>query len=286
MMNGYLRHAVVAWTVLTLGGCGAVKQAVRMREPEFSLQSVGLAGLGSDSVDLVMGIDIHNPNPVPVSLEAVEYDLFLQGQRFLSGRRDRSQAIRALGDSRLELPLRLDLSDLRRTYHEIQDQDSTTYELRARLTFQIPVLGFRALGIKRSGRIPLVWPPRLQVASMGVERLSLASAQLRLQLRLINPNAFAVDLRRLDYQLTVSDHVWAGGASVRPVHVEPRGEQRLDLPVSVDLSELGLGVYRALLERRPLSYRFTGTVDLGTGLSLLPAARVPVDLRGQVDLHR
>lgn len=274
------------WMLVALPSCSGLRDAARMTEPDIRLQGVHLARFGLDGVDLAFDIALQNPNPVPVSLEAIQYDLFLEGERFISGRQDQAHDIQALDDTRIELPLRLDFGDLRRTYAALEEQDSTSYELRARLTFQIPVLGFRSLGLKHDGRVPVVRPPRISVAGIRLQDLSPNSADVAVQLSVHNPNAFGLGLQQLEYALAVNGDSWATGRSEQLVQVEAGDTQAVALPLSVNLSQLGLGVYSQLLQLKPVDYHFTGDVELTTGLSVLPSARVPLDLSGRIDLTR
>jgi LEA14-like dessication related protein len=285
-MGSFVRLAGVAALVVLATGCSALKEVARVREPEIRLVSMRLTGLGLDSVDLAFDIGVNNPNPVPVTLEAIVYDLFLEETRFLSGRQDTPRKLSALGESRIELPLTLDASDLTQTYAALEGRDSTSYELRARLTFQLPVLGYRSLGLKRSGRIPVVRPPRISVQQIRIGKLNLTTAELVLGLKVTNPNHFDFAIRKLDYNLTCDQQVWASGSAPEPAALSAGAEQLLSLPLSVDLSALGRGVYPQLLRGLPIDYRLTGGLDLSTGLSLLPTARLPLDLSGTVDLGR
>ena len=274
--------AALMLVTLLLSACTAIKDAVHMRTPDFALESLRLTGLGMDSVDLAFDIGVQNPNPVPVTLEAIQYELWLEGTRFLTGRQDSPHDISALGKSTIVLPLTLDYSDLRQSYAALEGQDSTAYELRARLTFQIPVLGYRSLNLRRSGRLPILRPPRLAVADIRLQKLDLGGADVVLQLQVTNPNAFSLGVRQLDYELSVSEHSWATGQLAQPLQLKPRGKQVIEVPMSVDLSQLGFGVYSALSQNKPIVYHLKGSIDLNTGLTLLPCVRLPLDLSGTV----
>ncbi len=272
--------------VWTLTACGILRDAARMRQPEIRLDTVRLAGLRMDSMDLLFGLVLDNPNPVPVTLEAIQYDLFVEGTRFLSGRQDRPYQLNAQGESRIDLPLRLIFSDLFDTYKTLAARDSTAYELRAQLTFQIPVLGYRSANLRHDGRIPVVRPPEVQVDGIRLRRLSMGRADLAVHLRVANTNGFPVGLERLQYDLAVNGRSWAAGHSEEPVNVEANAARTLVLALALDLSELGTSVYNQLLRQQPLDYRLTGELELTTGLSLLKSARLPLDLAGSIGLSR
>lgn len=272
--------------ILSLTGCALLKGAVKVSKPDLSIESVRLAGLSFQDLDLVFDIAVDNPNPLPVTLARFDYDLRIENSSFLKGIQEESSNIAAAEKSRISLPLTLDFGDLRRTFATLKDQDSTSYELICNLVFDLPVLGEHALPLRHRGVLPVVKPPRIEVGHLKIKRLNLTGADLVLQLGLRNPNNFVFGLDRLDYDFSVGGKSWATGASTRPVQLAEKGSQTLEIPVSLSFLSLGRSAYRALTKKKPLDYQLSGNLDLNTSLPLLPSAKIPIDLSGSLDVLR
>ena len=272
--------------LLTLTGCAILKEAVKVKKPDLSVESVRLAGLSFQDLDLVFDISVDNPNPLPVTLARFDYDLRIEDSSFLKGIQEESSRIAAAEKSRIPLPLTLDFGDLRRTFATLKDQDSTSYELICNLVFDLPVLGEHLLPLRHSGRLPVVKPPRIEVGDLKIKRINLTGADLVLQLRLGNPNGFAFGLDRLDYNFSVGGKPWATGTSSQSVQLAEKDSQTIEIPVSLSFLSLGKSAYRALKKKKPLDYQLSGNLDLNTSLPLLPNAKIPIDLSGSLDVLR
>ena len=272
--------------LLSLTGCAILKEAVKVKKPDLSVESVRLAGLSFQDLDLVFDIAVDNPNPLPVTLARFDYDLRIEDSSFLKGIQEEPSRIAAAEKSRIALPLTLDFGDLRRTFATLKDQDSTSYELICNLVFDLPVLGERILPLRHSGKLPVVKPPHIEVGDLKIKRINLTSADLVLQLGLRNPNSFAFGLDRLDYNFSVGGKSWATGASTHPVQLTEKDSQTVEIPVSISFLNLGRSAYRALTKKKPLEYQLSGNLDLNTSLPLLPNAKIPIDLSGSLNVLR
>lgn len=278
--------ASLGCALLILGGCAAVQQLARMEKPQLRLASTRIESLGFDGADLVFDVEVKNSNPLPLTLSGVEYDLALGDRPFLQGRREQGLEVAAGGQALVELPLSLDFGDLYAALGQLGGRDRASYRLEAGLLFDVPVLGALRLPLKASGQVPLPKKPAVGVEGLRVERLGLGGADLALELKLSNPNAFGLALKRLDYALAIDGDTWAAGHSERPYEIAAGAQERLSIPLRLDFGRMGMTAYRLLSGAAPLRFKLTGQLDLGTTLELLPHARLPLDLEGQLPLLR
>ena len=283
------RSAVALLTLfstLILTGCAAVQQMAKGYKPDLRLAGTRLQGLSFDGLDLVFDIEVDNPNPLPIRLAGLDYSLKVAGRDFVQGRRDEGLDIAAGAKSTVELPLSLDFGELYGLATGLAGQDSAAYALDAGLAFEVPVLGAMRLPLQTTGSLPMVKAPRVEVEGLKVKRLKLTGAEVELQLKLNNPNAFGVRFERLDYRLGIDGDLWAQGQGGEAADIGAKGEGLLRLPLALDFTRMGLGAYRALTGKAPLQYDLEGQLDLGTALPLLPRAAIPLRLRGKIPLRR
>jgi len=194
--------------------------------------------------------------------------------------------IAAGAQSTVELPLSLDFGELYNLAKGLAGQDSAAYALDAGLAFEVPVLGALRLPLQTTGSLPMLKAPRVAVEGLKVKRLKLTGAEVELQLKLDNPNAFGVRFERLDYRLGIDGDLWAEGEGAQVTALDAKSEGLLRLPISLDFTRMGMSAYRALTGKAPLRYDLQGNLDLGTALPLLPRAAIPLRLQGQVPLRR
>jgi LEA14-like dessication related protein len=276
----------LTFSILLLGGCAAVQQLAKIQKPGVRLAGSQLQGLSFSGTDLVFDIEIDNPNPLPVHLAGLDYNFKIGEHDFLKGRQDGGLEVAAGSKSKVQIPLSLDFGDLYALFKGLAGQDSAAYSLEGGLSFELPVLGSVRLPLKAVGSLPMPKAPEISVKGLRVKRLKLTGAELDLEIKLGNPNAFGVIFEKLDYRFGIDGDTWAQGQGGEVTRVGPKEEGLLRLPIVLDFTRMGLTAYRVLTGNAPLEYELEGQIDLGTSLPLLPSANLPLHLQGQVPLLR
>lgn len=122
-----------------------------------------------------------------------------------------------------------------------------------------------------SGLISKPEPPRVTLVGLKLISVELLEQRYRISLRVKNPNAVALPVRGIDFQLDINGQAFADGVSSQSVDVPAYGEEVVDLEVSSNL----LQVFRQLQSLREsqassLEYRISGSMATGIGGQSLP----------------
>jgi len=103
------------------------------RPPQMSVRSGTLTQHSENGVVLTFELEADNPNPDPLPLEDLSYEVFLDGQSVFRGTRSAQATVRRFGRQRITLPAAIPRS---------ADQPSMAgvrqYELRGRITYLKP----------------------------------------------------------------------------------------------------------------------------------------------------
>ncbi len=106
-MMRYLRSTVLGLLVV-VGGCAtSVENLVEM--PRVELRDVDVLGLGFSNQSFLLSFSVSNPNPFPLPVNDVSYALWLDGQRFASGRTKSEFSVPADGESQFAISVELNL---------------------------------------------------------------------------------------------------------------------------------------------------------------------------------
>jgi len=122
--------------------------------------------------------------------------------------------------------------------------------------------------------------PSLQVVNVSLLRGDLLSQDLRVRLRVNNPNDRALPVRGITYEVQVAGEKFADGESERDFNVPALGETEFD----VDVKANAAGALLRLLgsrERNAPQYRILGKVRLASGL----IKTIPFDHSGTLQLR-
>jgi LEA14-like dessication related protein len=134
-------------------GCAALQQAIT--PPEVHLSELAILRAGADRQDFRVGLRIDNPNPLPLPMERLSFDIRLAGQGVLTGRSTEPMTLPARGHETLRLEVSSDLvSSVRQLLALVQGpNDALPYELTGQLDLDRPVR--RTVPFRTRGEVPL-----------------------------------------------------------------------------------------------------------------------------------
>ncbi|MEJ2692173.1 MAG: LEA type 2 family protein [Candidatus Thiodiazotropha sp.] len=273
--------------IALLAGCTSmdrVGQALEARKPTAQVTGVKLTGLDMEGVNLAFDVKVNNPNPVGISLAGLDYDLKLLGSRFLQGEQPAGLKVAAKGNSQVQVPLRLGFQQLMSSYRQLKGAQRADYQLDLGMGFDVPILGRVRVPVSYKGEFPVPRMPEIRLRSLDIRQLSMSGAKLLLQMEVDNPNAFSLLLGKLDYNLKLNGYNVGSGLIDKPVNIEQGGKDVIELPVSLDFAQAGLGLYKALLGSG-ISYDLSGSMDASSSNAMLQAFRIPLDKQGRIDLR-
>ncbi len=273
--------------IIALTGCATVRDIAGTLKPGVRLKDVHLDSLSFDAAKLLIDVDIENPNPlVPISLAGVDYNLKINDISFLKGQQPHELRIDPLGATVFQIPVTLNYKNLYDTFQSLRNQDVTAYNIDCGLSFDLPGLGLARVPLSTSGEFPAVKVPSISVEGLKVKKVNVAGADLELQLRMNNPNAFDLLLNRFDYELHVNGKPWATGMGLNQVPVGSKGKSAITIPISMDFAQIGFTVYQMLSGGEEFDYAFTGKLDVGSSLPLLQQTTLPFNTSGKLNIHR
>ena len=286
MKTKYALFMIVLLIVLLWTQCAELQQMANIRKPGIEVAKMRITGLSLQKIDLAFDVDIENPNPVSVHLAGLDYDFKLNNTSFLKGNQSKEVRIESNGKSRVEIPLSLTFSDLYQTYQTLKNQDSTAYTLNCGLSVQLPLLGTTRIPVQKTGHLPLIKIPKISIHALKLKKLSLSGADLALELKMDNPNAFKLLLSRLNYNFNVNGNSWAQGQLSTLSAVNEKSKETIRIPVSLNFIEMGRSVYQLVSGNQNIEYRLSGNLGFDTSLPMLNNIDLPVENAGSLNISR
>lgn len=77
--------------------------------PELDLRDIEIVGVGFKNQTFLLSFDVSNPNPFPLPVRNIGYDIRLDGNRFASGATDCEFTVPAGGETDFAISVELDL---------------------------------------------------------------------------------------------------------------------------------------------------------------------------------
>ncbi|MCU7917813.1 MAG: LEA type 2 family protein [Candidatus Thiodiazotropha sp. (ex Epidulcina cf. delphinae)] len=275
---------ILLFLLMLLQGCTTFEQVMEGQKPTAQVEGVKVTGLDFEGVDLAFDLKVDNPNPFSINLAGLDYDLKLLDSSLVRGEQPMGLSLAASGNSQVKVPLRLGFQQLMSTYQQLKRVDRASYRLDLGLGFDIPVLGRVRIPVNYAGDFPLPKMPDIKVRSLDVRQLTMNGAKLLLQLEVDNPNSFSLLLERLNYNLKLNGFALGKGLLNQPLDIKRNGSGVMNLPLSLDFMQAGMGLYSALLSKSGIEYELNGSMDASASDPALSTFQIPLDKQGQVKL--
>lgn len=148
--------------------------------------------------------------------------------------------------------------------------------LRRTLFISIAALGLAATGCS----IARLEPPRLQVVDVGLLDAGLLRQQLRLRMRVQNPNDVQLPVQGITYEVQLSGETYATGESQKDILVPALGETEFDVDITANAAAALLRILGDRSGRNP-EYRVLGRVHLASGV----VRSIPFEHKGELKLR-
>jgi LEA14-like dessication related protein len=256
-----------------------------INEPAVSLDSVSLANLSFTGADMLAKISIQNDNPFSIPFPEIGWNLSVAGGSFLSGTIKNATRIAAGASTEVELPFTISYEGLYKTISSLLEADEAPYRVDLQARFPLPLLEGKTFSASHSGALPLVKVPAISFSGIKYNSLGAAGLELVLTWLVDNKNAFAVNLEKLDYHLSVNGKAWVSGSAPRLLSVPARRTTPVPLTVTVNAPALVQEIAALAAGGKELSYICGGETTMNPQGFTAPL-KLPFTYSGSTKLRR
>ena len=269
---------------ITLQSCSSLKEIASVQKPIVSLSNYPITGLSLSEVEVTFDIKVDNPNPLSIDVDSYSYNFDVEGNSFLSGTQRTETNIPASSAEIIQLPVSITFSELYQSVKTVLDQDEVNYTLGADVNVTLPLLGAVNIPVEQLGTFPVVKLPSLSLGGLKVKNLSFTKADFELELNIDNPNNFGISMNEFDYALAINGLTSLNGELSEQLNVAKKSSSSFKIPISVNLAELGLGVYRSIVNGEDFNYSLNGTANVGSDLAIFKNSSFNFDKSGVVNI--
>jgi LEA14-like dessication related protein len=152
--------------------------------------------------------------------------------------------------------------------------------IRPRRSASLPSLIIAALALSGCALVPRLQTPRFSIVDIEVHRASFLEQQLRVRVRVENPNDRSLPVQRISYTIYVGGQQFATGTSDASFVVPALGTAEFNMDVTANVA----GALFAILgspHGEAIAYRMKGEVELSRGW----LRSIPFEERGTFTLR-
>lgn len=286
-----MKHIIITFiiiTTLSFSGCAIIEAIFggRVQEPVVSIESVDFGGISFESVELLFNVLIENPNQVGVSLSSFDYELLLNDKSFVKGDQREGMQIDANASSTVQIPVSLTFTEIIESVQSVAQQDTSRYRFTSGFAFSLPVIGDVRIPVQRSGDLPVVRTPTVEVEHFKIDNITFTGADATLALNVGNPNSFSLGLRDMQYNFSVDGVNLLQGVRDTAISINRNDESRIEIPVSVSFVDFGQAIYNIIRGEQTAQFRLTGSAKFDSSLDFFRDIPLDFDTSGDLPLVR
>ncbi|MBX0291599.1 hypothetical protein K3G63_14205 [Hymenobacter sp. HSC-4F20] len=257
---------LVALLLLLVGGGWAYFSTNKGKELLPTLENTSLAvnNITASRLQAQMKADLRNHMPVTLQVDSLSYQTRVDGKLLAEGRKDKPLVLRGNNVSHLQLPMSVDLSTVKNTLKNSQ-QDCVDVQMTMNLYTRLPVAGPQKIPVEITKRVYLPKLPKIEVADVDIKDLGLKNGEAVVNLRVTNYNPFPVTVRRVTYNFRISDDMQVQGVEEKDVSFRKKGTELMPIHVKFEPKGLPKVAFKTLFKAKKTDYKLDGSAVVAAG---------------------
>lgn len=276
--------AAASATLLALTSCEVLGDIVS--NPTAQVDSIEITGVSINGVEVTLNVEIDNPNPVGLTLDAYDYGLIVEEKDIVTGRREDSVALKANGKSILPIPIELNFDDLATVGSTLLNDDTVPVGAELGLEVAIPYIGTVRLDVSGTVEVPIIKPPTLLPSGIRVDSIGLNGATIIVLADIKNTNGYGMVISNLIGELTVAGNTWGGIETNETIDVSAHGRESIAFSINLDFGEIGRSAWNLLRGNTKLDVSMTGDMDVDLDIPSFEPGGFEWDADASVSLIR
>ncbi len=158
-MNRLAGILIAGAMILSLQGCAFLQKRLAVKDLKLDFQGVSVTALTLDKINLEVNLEAFNPNDVEAVIDRLDYTVFIENRRAMSGYTDRTYRISPHGKKVIKLNATIRLVDLPDVFLAIKEAaKKRSVKTSADVKVHVKtILGTYTRTVKLEKYIPLEW---------------------------------------------------------------------------------------------------------------------------------
>ncbi len=259
-----------------LSGCQILKSLIKT--PEIKLKNAVLLSTTLFQGDLEFTFNVSNANPVAFKVDAITYQLVVDGKKTLEGILEKSIDLPAMGGADITIPVTVNYMETLDTLMALFKKDTLTYELSGTVK-----IGQFTVPFTHTDVIHIPKPPTVQVKGVNIVSMTFTGARLSLELEISSQTPTRLDMKKVTYRVVLGGMKLLDGKRENVVIPADKETQIIEIPVTVDFMTLGKSAM-GLLTQGSIDYELTG--DMEFDIPKVGLKNIPFKKTGNTGLSR
>lgn len=232
------------------------------QQPIVKVEKVQVEEISFAGADLNITISIDNPNAIGITLNRLEYELFIEDERLIEGIKSDKLQIAARKKSEFTIPVQLHFKGLQDGIYGILNKDKISYEFKSLITINTPITDLTFQPGKK-GNIPIPERPRFNVEKIDTN-FSFSEVEIDFYINISNNDDVKLDIKKMVYQIQINGTPISNSTMTIQKTLTNRNEKlTYKIPVSIKLLNMKRSLISAI-KNGQFNYSFDMNMELNS----------------------
>lgn len=244
--------------------------------PRLEIGVFEIAYLSSDKINMHAKLLIHNPLPVNLMADSLQYKLFIGEVEVIKSTYIKYLSLRKWNSTWIDLPVTINSDKLLTAISKADKlgKDSVVYRIQATFHTHIPFK--KQFDIDAEKLLPLFYIPTARLKEVSHDSLSLKGVTLFLKVMIGNRNKFPFQLKDLKYKFSLADHPWITGVKWGVIDIKQQDSTELILPLRISFSHLFKSIGPLIRKGGKVDYKLRMDLNLVSENNAIKNSKVTV----------
>ncbi|MDR1802280.1 MAG: LEA type 2 family protein [Treponema sp.] len=249
----------------------------------FALAFRGVEADDPAHMKVLFDLEAEPPLPSGGNVEIASWQIEINGQDAKSAfsleyPQTDSLSMRTSITSRIPLKLNMDIGEL--AAKGLAPKDDYNVIFIAELDYSLPSTPPERVEVRGLAAFPGVQPPRFTITEIAILKAELVNTRFRVGLKIDNPNPFPIELSAFSYNLYGNGLLWADGADKNIINIREKSSLNGNVMLLMNFINMNRTLLDQIINLEDVNYRFTGDVQISTGIEYLPKFNDGFDVSG------
>ncbi len=230
-----------------------------LEKPTLSIQNIT-----RERITGQFKVQLHNHSPIELAIDSLSYVARVEGKQLAQGHKSRPLRVKRDATSSLELPLVLNLPELKHQAKTAQ-RDCVTVQLHTILYADLPGLGPTKIPVDVRKRVYIPKLPKIEVADVDVTKLGLKKGEAVVTLRVTNYEPIPFTVKQVSYHFQVEDDMDVKGVETKDITFKKKGIELMPIHVKFQPKSMPKVLLKAIFKPKKTDYTLTGTATVAAG---------------------
>ena len=249
--------------------------------PALSKARLTISSITREKIQAQLTTELHNPAPIDLKIDSLRYETRLDGARLAKGRKDHPLVVKGNATSKLELPLTLNLSELKQKAKTAQ-QDCVTVQMHVVLFANLPAVGPKEIPVDVRKRVYIPKLPKIEVADVDVTKLGLKKGEAVVTLRVTNYESIPFMVKQVNYRFQIENDLDVKGQETKHVTFKKKGVETMPIHVKFQPKSMPKVLFKILFKAKKTDYKLTGSATVAAGAASAKDATMNFNSSGTV----